>query len=149
MHSGKAQLHSEKPSPSATLGEEGPGYLFTGKASSPRAENRALGEGFPESRLALRDELTPLVSRRRRFLLSLFKIFLPRVQHSGKTPSFPSAAAQALGEETLFPERRNSDTRGRNPLPRAPRRSPGTRGRNPLPRVPQPKHSGKPIFLFF
>ena len=98
-----------------TRGRE-PGYLFTGNASSPRAENRALGEGFPESRLALGEELRPLVSRRRRFLLSLFlKNFLPQVQHSGKTPSSPSAAAQALGEETLFPERRISDTRGRNP----------------------------------
>ena len=50
----KTQLHSGKSSPSATLREESPGYLFTGKTSSSRAENRALGEDFPESRSSTR-----------------------------------------------------------------------------------------------
>jgi hypothetical protein len=66
--------------------------------------------------LTLGEELTSLVDRWRRFLLPFFKKFFPRVQHSGKTlfperrsqlrhsgkkPSSPSAAAQALGEATL------------------------------------------------
>ena len=99
---GKAQLHSGKPFPSATLGEECPGYLFTRKASSPRAKNRALGEGFPESRPGTRKRVETVGGSRRRSLL--LKKILPRVQHSGKTLSSPSAAVQALGEDTLFPE---------------------------------------------
>jgi len=138
MHSGKAQLHSGKPSPSATLGEECPGYLFTGNASSPRAKNHALGEGFSESRPNTRGRVDAVGGSRRRFLLK--KIFpecntrgrnpLPRApqpRHSGKKPSSPSAVAQTLGEEALFPERLG----------------PSTRGRNPLPRVSQLMHSGK------
>jgi len=130
MHSGKAQLHSGKPSPSATLREECSGYLFTEKTSSPRAKNRALEEGFPESRSDTRvtvdvvgEQSTPFPS------LFFFKKNLLRVQHSGKTPSSPRAAAQTLGEDTLFPERRSLNTWGRNPLPRA----------------LQPKHSGKKL----
>jgi hypothetical protein len=75
------------------------------------------GKAFLRAMLALGEELTPLVASRRHFLLFLKKI-LPRVQHSGKKPSSPSAAAQTLGEVTLFPERCGSSTRGRNSLSR-------------------------------
>jgi hypothetical protein len=55
MHSGEAQKHSGKPSPSATLGEELPGMPLTGKRSSPSAKNRTLGEAFPECRPSTRE----------------------------------------------------------------------------------------------
>jgi hypothetical protein len=54
LHSGKGQLHSGKPSPSATVGEEDPGKSFTGKPTSPRVKNRALGEYFPERHASTR-----------------------------------------------------------------------------------------------
>ena len=57
LHSGKAQLHSGKPSPSATLGEEPPANPLTVKAPSPSVENRALGEGFAECRADTRGRL--------------------------------------------------------------------------------------------
>jgi len=161
MHSGKAQLHSGKSSPSATLGEECPGYPSVKctrgrpnctRGSLPRVQHsgksvrgislreRRLpqepkivhsGKAFPKAVLTLGEQLTSLESSRRRFLLSFFflKKNLPRVQHSEKTPSSPSAAAQTLGEDTLFPERSSLNTRGRHPLPRA----------------PEPKHSGKKL----
>jgi hypothetical protein len=55
MHYGRrvfpgCKMHSGNPSPSATLGEEGPGKSSTGKPPSPRAGNRTLGEGFTERR---------------------------------------------------------------------------------------------------
>jgi hypothetical protein len=50
-HSGKAEKHSGKPSPSATLGEELPGMRSTGKRPSSSAKNRTLGEAFPECHL--------------------------------------------------------------------------------------------------
>jgi len=110
------------------LGEEGPGVSLHGKDvfhESRKSCTRVMLSREPSSTRgrvdAVGEQTAPLTS------LFFFKIFLPRVQHSRKTPSSPSAAAQALGEETLFPERCNSDTRGRNPLPRA----------------PQPRHSGK------
>jgi hypothetical protein len=110
--------HSGKSSRGISLRERRlprePKIVYSGKAS-PRAV-QALGE-----------ELTPLVAAG--VISFLFKKNLPRVQHSGKTPSSPRAAAQALGEDILFPESR----------------SPGTRGRHPLPREPQPRHSGKPL----
>ena len=62
------------------------------------------GKAFLRAMLALGEELTPLVASRRHFLLFF------------KKNSSPSAT---LGEETLFPKRRSSDTRGSNPLPRA------------------------------
>ena len=123
MHSGKAQLHSGKPSPSATLGEEPPANPPTRKAPSPSVENRALGECFAECRAGTRGRLDAVGRRPKPF----FFYFLPRVQHSGKifefflntlcrvpqlrhsakkfvffkkNPSFPSATAQALGEAT-------------------------------------------------
>jgi hypothetical protein len=54
MHSGKDQLHSGKPSPSATLGEESPGKRSTGKPPSLRVGNRTLREGFTERRESTR-----------------------------------------------------------------------------------------------
>jgi hypothetical protein len=69
MHSGKAQLHSGKLFSSATLGEECPGYLFTEKTSFSRAKNRALGEGFPESRPSTRGRVDVVGGSRRRFLV--------------------------------------------------------------------------------
>ena len=57
LHSGKAQLHSGKPSPSATLGEEPPANPFTGKSPSPSVKNRALGVGFAECRAGTRGRL--------------------------------------------------------------------------------------------
>ena len=84
------------------------------------------GMAFPRAVLALGEELTPLVVAGAVYLF-FFKKNLPRVQHSGKTPSSPRAAAQALGEDSLFPESC----------------SPSTRGRQLLPREPLPRHSGK------
>jgi hypothetical protein len=154
-----------------------PGYLFTGKTSSPRAKNRALGEGFLESRSGTRGRVDAIGGSRRHFLL---KKNLPRVQHSGKTLSSPRAAVQTLGEHTLFPESRSTDTRGRHPLPWEPQprhsgktpssprataqalgedalfpesRSQGTRGRNSLPECRSPctrgSHFENYFFLFF
>ena len=107
MHSGKAQLHSGKPSPSV--------------------ENRALGEGFAECRADTRGRLdavgrrpTPFVffyffiffpecNTRERFLIFFLKYSLPSAAAQAlgkeicfflKNPSFPSATAQALGEAT-------------------------------------------------
>ena len=80
LHSGKAQLHSGKPSPSATLGEEPPANPIAGKSSSPSVKNRALGEDFAECRAGTRGRLDA-VGRRP---TSFFFYFLPRVQHSGK-----------------------------------------------------------------
>jgi hypothetical protein len=57
LHSGKGQLHSGKPSPSATLGEEDSVKRFTGKPASPRVKNRALGEYFPERHASTRGRL--------------------------------------------------------------------------------------------
>jgi hypothetical protein len=82
-----------------------------------RAKNHAFGKGFPKVILALGEELTSWVAAG---AVSLFKKNLPRVQHSGKTPSSSSVAAQALGKDTLFPERYSPSTRGRHPLPREP-----------------------------
>jgi hypothetical protein len=67
-YSGKSQKHS------ATLGEELPGMLLTGKSSSPSAKNRTLGEDFPECH----------GSTRGRFNAVDGFFTLPRVQHSGK-----------------------------------------------------------------
>ena len=83
LHSGNAQLHSGKPSPSATLGEEPPANPLTGKAPSPSVENRALGEGFAECRAGTRGRLD-VIGRRP----TPFFYFLPRVQHSGKIFDF-------------------------------------------------------------
>ena len=97
-------MHSGKPSPSATLGEEPPANPPTGKASSPSVENRALGEGFAECRAGTRGKLDAVGRRPTLF----FFYFLPRVQHSGKIFDFflkyslPSAVAQALGKEIYF-----------------------------------------------
>ena len=124
---GEGPIAPGEASPSATLGEEYPGYLFTGKTSSSRVENRALRKGFFESRFNTRGRIDAVGCRPAPFPSYFFKNFLPRVQHSGKKPSSPSAAAQALGEETLFPECHRPDTWGRSPLPRA----------------PQSRHSGK------
>ena len=66
-------LHSEKASPSATLGEDPPANPHPVKASFPSAENRALGEGFAECRAGTREIFD-----------AVFFFFLPRVQHSGK-----------------------------------------------------------------
>ena len=66
MHSGKAQLHSGKPSPSATLGEDLPANPHPAKASFLSAENRALGEGFAECRAGTRERFDA-VGRRRFF----------------------------------------------------------------------------------
>ena len=55
LHSGKAELYSGKPSPSATLGEDPPANPHPAKASFPSAENRALGEGFAECRAGTRE----------------------------------------------------------------------------------------------
>ena len=105
LHSGKAQLHSGKPSPSATLGEEPPANPLTGKSPSPSVKNRALGEGFAECRAGTRGKLDAVGRRPTLF----FFYFLPRVQHSGKIFEFfflkyslPSAEVQALGEEICF-----------------------------------------------
>ena len=73
LHSGKAQLHSGKPSPSATLGEEPPANSLTGKSPSPSVKNRALGEGFAECRAGTRGRLDA-VGRRP---TSFFFIFFP------------------------------------------------------------------------
>ena len=69
LHSGKAQLHSGKPSPSATLGEEPPANPPTGKAPSPSVENRALGEGFAECRAGTRGRLDAVGRRPTPFFL--------------------------------------------------------------------------------
>ena len=97
---------------------EGPDALGKGFPATSSRERRLprepktlhSGKAFPRAVLALGEELTPLVTSRRHFLLFLKKILL-RVQHSGK-PSSPSAAAQALGEDTLFPECCSPYTRG-------------------------------------
>jgi hypothetical protein len=70
MHSGKAQKHSGKASPSATLGEEPPGMPLTEKGSSPSAKNRTLGEAFPECRSSTRGRFH-VVGAVRRFLFFL------------------------------------------------------------------------------
>ena len=70
-------------------------------------------KAFPRAVLALGEELTPLVVAGAVYLF--------------KKKSSPRAAAQALGEETLFPESC----------------SPNTRERQPLPQEPLPRHSGK------
>ena len=72
LHSGKAQLHSGKPSPSATLGEEPPANPPTGKAPSPSVENRALGEGFVECRAGTRRRLDAVGRRPTLFAFFLF-----------------------------------------------------------------------------
>jgi hypothetical protein len=77
---------------SKALGEECPRYLFTGKASFPRGENRALREGFPKSRSSTQGRVNAVGGQPTPFPSFLKKI-LSQVQHSGKTPSFPSAAA--------------------------------------------------------
>ena len=102
-----AQLHSRKPSLSATLGEEPPANPLTGKAPSSSAENRALGEGFAECRAGTWGRFHAVGRRPTPFSFSFLFYFLPRVQHSGKIFDFfkyslPSAAAQTLGKEILF-----------------------------------------------
>ena len=57
LQSVKAQLHSGKPFPSATLGEKPPANPLTGKSSSPSVKNRALGEDFAECRADTRGRL--------------------------------------------------------------------------------------------
>ena len=102
------------------------------------------GKAFPRAVLALGEELTPLVAsgavclfKKKSFLsatLGKDTIFPePKPWHSGKTPSSPSDAAKALGEDVLFPESRCLNTRGRHPLPRE----------------PKTVHSGKPFRKFF
>jgi hypothetical protein len=83
MHSGKAQKHSGKPTPSATLGEKRPGMPLTGKRSSPSAKNRTLGEAFPECRPITRGRFDAVGAIQRFF----------------KKNSSPSAT---LGEEIYF-----------------------------------------------
>ena len=76
-------MHSGKPSPSATLGEEPLANPPTGKAPSPSVENRALGKGFAECRAGTR-EIFDAVGRR-------------------PTPfSFFSSPSATLGEDFLF-----------------------------------------------
>ena len=48
-------MHSGKPSPSATLGEDPPANPHPAKASFSSAENHALGEGFAECRAGTRE----------------------------------------------------------------------------------------------
>ena len=127
LHSGKAQLHSEKTSPSATLGEEPPANPLTGKSPSPSVKNRALGEGFAECRAGTRGRLDAV--GRRCFLFD----FLPRVQHSEKIFEF------FLNNLCRVPQLRHT---AKNFF-----------FKNPLCRVPQLRHSRKPplkiLFLFF
>jgi len=77
---------------SATLGEEPPANPLTGMASSLRAENHALGEGFPKSRADTRGKINAVGGRSTLFSSYLKKILL-RVQHSGKRPSSLSAGS--------------------------------------------------------
>ena len=99
-------MHSGKPSPSATLGEEPPANPPTGKASSPSVENSALGEGFAECRAGTRGRLDA-VGRRPTPFSFLFLIFFPECNTRERfliffKYSLPSAAVQALGEEICF-----------------------------------------------
>jgi len=84
LHSGKAQLYSGKPSPSATLGEEPPANPLTGKAPSPSAENRALGEGFAECRAGTRGRFHAVGRRPTPFSFSFFFIFFPECNTRGR-----------------------------------------------------------------
>ena len=72
LHSGKAQLHLGKPSPSATLGEEPPANPPTEKAPSPSVENRALGKGFAECRTGTRGRLDAVGQRPTSFSFFFF-----------------------------------------------------------------------------
>ena len=72
MHSGKAQLHSGKLSPSVTLGEDPPANPHPVKASFPSAENRALGEGFAECRAGTRERFDAVGRRPAPFSFFLF-----------------------------------------------------------------------------
>ena len=128
LHSGKAQLHSGKPSPSATLGEDPPANPHPAKVSFLSAKNCALGEGFAECRAGTRERFD--VVGRRPTPFSFF-YFLPRVQHSGKIFEFFLI---------IFAECRSSGTRQRNLF---------FLKKIPLSRVPQYRHSGKPPLKFF
>ena len=75
LHSGKAQLHSGKPSPSATLGEEPPANPLTEKSPSPSVKNRALGEGFAECRVGTRGRFHAFGRRPTPFSFSFFFLF--------------------------------------------------------------------------
>jgi hypothetical protein len=57
LHSGKAQKHSGKPSPSATLREELTAIPLMVKRRSPSAKNRALEESFLECRASTRGKI--------------------------------------------------------------------------------------------
>ena len=74
---GEGQLHSEKPSPSATFGEEPPANPPTGKAPSSSVENRALGEDFAECRAGTRGRLDAVGRRPTPFSFFSFLIFFP------------------------------------------------------------------------
>jgi hypothetical protein len=88
MHSGKAQKHVGKPSPSATLREELPGMLLTVKRPSPSVV------------LALGEDLTSLMPSI--FFSFFLKKLFPECNTRGRNSFFKkesSSPSATLGEE--------------------------------------------------
>jgi hypothetical protein len=93
-------MHSRKPSPSVTLGEERPGMPLTGKRSSPSAKNRTLGEAFPECHTSTRERFDAVDA--------VYHFFFEKTSSPSATlgeeirkklkSSSPSAPSKALGE---------------------------------------------------
>jgi hypothetical protein len=89
LHSAKATLHSAKPLSSATLGKEAPSKPFTVKPAFPSAKSRALGKGFAECHVVIRQRFDAV--GRRVMPFCFLYIF-----------SLPSATGQALGKACFF-----------------------------------------------